>query len=633
MTSKLLNILKQKKQQSTASTFQNDSKGFVMPMVLIMMSTLMIVAVLINQAIVVNQRQITRYGYVLIARAAAKAAVDYAKEELDSNIAYCGTAENRNSPANDQNSTVLYNDADYQVTYQVEIYDNVCNGTGRNIRAIGRVYIPDISLNVAYVQDIRVRLVRSGLYTESPGDFSPVAWYRSDVAASLRQASVNSNSNSFNLGTRHEEQLNGVTQNAVCSGSNTDTELHTGNENSGEQNIGLTFPSINIPRNATITNAYIQFRSLGISGTGGTNAQLSQPLSTRIRAYDQGNKTGFTCPGNNQLTSTAGLTAAQVDWAIPAWNSSNQSSAAQRSPALTTMVQTIVNRGDWNSGNGMGFRLQKVSGSGLRNASFSNLSHTRLFVEWTSSGPPTQATNGSTVTQWVDQTSNGNNLNLVNGTPILRTGQLNGKPIVEFEAAGDNPDVLANLAMTPTINNTRGLTVVAVMKPISTGSSTGNDRYIGLLNSSQADDTTTPAPSGNVRAFMRNALSTSLVAEANGYTPQPLSSVIGNNFGSASWGVYAFTISNTANERYSRNGTPSDLFAGGSNTSFSLNRLLLGGTSNGSGGYVLPGDMEIAELVVYDKPLSCSQIRLLENYYGQNTSWNVDSANYNCPLQ
>ena len=76
-----------------------------MPMVLIIMSTLMLIILLVSQAIVTNQRQITKYSYQLIARAAAKAAVDIAKEEIDkcrlecyagkrvviqSNLLYCG---------------------------------------------------------------------------------------------------------------------------------------------------------------------------------------------------------------------------------------------------------------------------------------------------------------------------------------------------------------------------------------------------------------------------------------------------------------------------------------------------------------------------------------------------------------
>lgn len=604
-----------------------------MPMVLIMMSTLMIVAILVNQAIVVNQRQITRYGYVLIARAAAKAAVDYAKEELDSNLSYCGTAENRNEPSDDQNSTVLYSDADYQVTYQVEVFDNVCTGNERNVRAIGRVYIPDVSLNVAYVQDIRVRLVRSGLYTESPGDFSPVAWYRADTASSVKQSVINTTSDSFTIDTAHEEQTNGIVQNAACAASNNDLEFHTGNENTGEQNIGVTFDNVSIPKNATITNAYIQFRSRGINGTGGTNAQLSQALTTRIRGFDQGNKLDFTCPGNNQLNNTSILTSQQVDWAMPAWSTQNQQGAAQQSPSITSIVQNIVNRSDWSSGNNMGFRFAKVSGSGLRNASFTSQNHTRLYVDWTTGGSTANATNGSTVTQWVDQTANANNLNLANGGPVLRTNVLNGRQVIEFQATGDDPDVLATSTLATALGDTTGMTVIAVMRPTNTGSSTGNDRYVNFTGSTQSNDTTAPIANGNVRAFMRNALANSLVGSAYGHTAQELSNVVGNSYSGTSWGVYAFTLTNTTGERYSRNGTPQALFSGGNNIDYSINKLLIGGTTNGSGNYVLPGDMQIAELVVYDKPLSCSQIRLIENYYEQASSWGINSANYNCPLQ
>ena len=132
---------------------------------------------------------------------------------------------------------------------------------------------------------------------------------------------------------------------------------------------------------------------------------------------------------------------------------------------------------------------------------------------------------------------------------------------------------------------------------------------------------------------MRNALTNNMTAATYNYTAQPLNNVIGANFSGGSWGMYAFTLTNTTGERFSRNGTPSSLFSGGNGLDYAVNRLVLGGTTNGSGNYVLPGDMQIAEIVVYDKPLSCSQLRLIENYYGQSSSWNVDSTNYNCPLQ
>lgn len=610
----------------------NARKGFVMPMVLIIMSTLMLIILLVGQAIVSNQRQITQYSYQLIARAAAKAAVDIAKEEIDRNLSYCGTPENKNDPGSDSNSTVLYNSPAYKITYEIQIFDNVCTGTGRNVRAIGRVYIPEISLTAAYLQDIRVRLVQSGLVTDSPADYSPIAWYRSDVASSVRQSATNSYSGTFNFDSRHEEQLDGVVKSGACNfSSNNDLEFHTGNENTGEQRIGLTFDGVSIPKNATITNAYIQFRSRGISGTGGTSAQLSQALTTRIWAYDVDDKSAFSCPGNNQLTASSPLTGS-VDWAMPSWPTQNQQSSAQRTPDLTTQIQAIVNRSGWSSGNRIGFRFERVSGSGLRNAATGN-GQLQLVVNWQTSGGSAAATNGSTVVQWQDQTSNSNHLDLLSGAPVLRTSVLNGKQVIEFQQSSGVPDILGDLSMTPTVTNSTGMTVIAVMRPTTTGSTSGDDRFVTLLNSASNNDTGSPSSGGAVRAFKRNGVTSGINAQAFNYTPQEITSALGGSFSGGSWGVYAFTIANGYLERFSRNGSPNALFNGTETANFNVDQLLLGGTSTGSGTYGYPGDMQVAEVVVYDKVLSCGQIRLIENYYETSSSWGITSTNYNCPLQ
>ncbi len=594
-----------------------------MPMVLIIMSIIMLAILLVSQSVVMNQRQITRYGYQLIARAAAKAAVDIAKEEIDSNLTYCGTPENK--VVSDANSTVLYDSIAYKVTYQIEIYDGVCSGTGRNVRAIGRVYIPDISVTAAYVQDIRVRLVRSGLATESPGDLSPVAWYRADQASSVRMASVSTFNDTFNYSSRREETVSGGSASTSCSSS--DLEFHQGNENSGEQRIGITFSNIDIPQGATITSAYIQFRSGGASGTGGTTAQLSQPLSTRIWAYDEDNKATFTCPNpSSQMTSTSGLTS-PVDWAIPSWPTSGQSGSSQRTPSLVSQLQQIVNRSGWSSGNRMGFRFERISGSGLRNATTSS-SHIRLVVSWqTSGGSTSQATNSSTVVEWLDQTSNNNDLTILTGSPTLRTNVLNSKQVVEFDNA-----MMSRAAFSPTLTDDSGMTAVAVMRP-TTGGSGADDRFVNFINSSLPNDSLPPSANGAVRALMRSGSTNGITASVNGYTPQPINNALGADFSSSSWGIYAFTIGNDFYERFSRNGSPNSTYDGGDETSFSVDNLMLGGTSTGAGTYGFYGDMQLAELVVYDKILSCGEIRLLENYYRSSTSWNITSATYNCPLK
>ncbi len=618
------------------------SDAFVMPMVLIIMSTIMLVILLISQSIVINQAQITRHGYNLIARAAAKAATDYAKEELDSNLTYCGTTENRNDPSTDSASTVLYNSTAYKVTYQVEVYDGVCTGTGRNIRAIGRVYIPELSITAAYVQDIRVRLVRSGLYTGSPGDFSPIAWFKSNVTASLQKDVASSYGNSFNAISSHEEKVDGTASSNVCASNNKDLEMPYGSENGTtlNQNIGLVFSNLNIPQGATITNAYIQFRSLGTSGTDFTSAMLSLPLTMRLKGFNTGNKAAFSCPGSAQFNSTGSLTSQQVDWAIPAWPSKNQSGAAQQSPDITSIVQAIVNRSDWASNNDMGFRLGYVSGAGGRNATRSNGcsgcngNHLQLYVDWTTGASPVTATNGDTVDRWLDQSGKGNNLSLLSGTPSVSTNKINSQQVVEFYANNGTPEILGNLNLAYPPQSTSNMTVVAVMRPTTSGASGGNSRFVTLLNTSSINDSGSTTANA-VHAFTRSGATSNLTSWVNNFSGvTPVSNALSSNFASGQFGVYVFRFGDQTKERLAKNGAPTSPFEfDGGAPAYSVNQLLLGGTTSAAGTYTLAGDMQLAELVIYDKDLSCSQLRLIENYYAQSSQWAITSSAYNCPLQ
>jgi len=624
------------------SKLQKRPEAFVMPMVLIIMSTLMLVVLLISQSVIINQAQITRHGYNLIARAAAKAATDYAKEELDSNLSYCGTTENRNDPTTDSASTVLYNSTVYKVTYQVEVYDGVCTGTGRNIRAVGRVYIPELSITAAYVQDIRVRLVRSGLYTESPGDFSPIAWYKSNIVASLQKDVANNFSQSFNATSSHEERVDGTVSNSVCNSNNNDLEMPYGSENgtTQNQNLGLVFANLSIPQGATITRAYIQFRSRGTSGTNFTNAMLSLPLTMRLRGFDTSDKAAFSCPGSSQFNSATGLTSQQVDWAMPAWPSQNQSGAAQQSPDLTSIVQAIVNRGDWSSNNDMGFRLGFISGAGGRNAQRGNGcsgcsgNHLRLYVDWTTGTTPVTATNGDTIDRWLDQSGNGNNLVKLSGTPSVNTGEINSQQVVDFYANNGTPEILGNLNLSYPPLSTNNMTVVAVMRPTTSGASGGSSRFITLLNASNINDSGSTTANA-VRAFTRDGTSSSLTSWVNNFSNvTPISNALSNNFASGQFGVYAFRFGATTKERLAKNGAPTSPFEfDGGAPSYNVNQLLLGGTTSALGTYTLAGDMQLAELVIYDKDLSCSQLRLIENHYALSSQWAITSSSYNCPLQ
>ena len=114
------------------------------------------------------------------------------------------------------------------------------------------------------------------------------------------------------------------------------------------------FVGITIPQAAEITAATIQFTA---------SAAQSTAVSVRIYGQAADNAATFTTTAFN-ITGRP-KTTAFVDWAIPAFTASART-AAQQTPDLTTIIQEIVDRGSWTSGNAIAFMLAYLSGGGQR---------------------------------------------------------------------------------------------------------------------------------------------------------------------------------------------------------------------------------------------------------------------------
>jgi hypothetical protein len=132
----------------------------------------------------------------------------------------------------------------------------------------------------------------------------------------------------------------------------------------------MRFVGVGIPAGAQITNAYVQFTS---------DRADSGATSLTIRGQDADNAAGFTSSGFN--VSSRARTGAFASWLPPAWTS-GQAGAAQRTPDLSSLVQEIVDRPGWNSGQALALI---VTGSGRRVARSYNggaSSAPLLHVEW-----------------------------------------------------------------------------------------------------------------------------------------------------------------------------------------------------------------------------------------------------------
>jgi hypothetical protein len=107
----------------------------------------------------------------------------------------------------------------------------------------------------------------------------------------------------------------------------------------GQELVALRFDGIAVPSGALITSAQVRFTAAA-SGSGISSGQ--------IRIEDDANAPPLT-EANSSLSGRITL-ATNVNWAIPDWNGGD-SSAAQTTEDLSTLIQPIVDLAGWTSGN------------------------------------------------------------------------------------------------------------------------------------------------------------------------------------------------------------------------------------------------------------------------------------------
>jgi chitodextrinase len=118
------------------------------------------------------------------------------------------------------------------------------------------------------------------------------------------------------------------------------------------QVIGLRFPNLVIPQNAQITNAYIEFEVDEVS---------TAPTSLIIKVEDSDNAAAYT---NTVRSISSRLTVSSaINWDnIQPWSATD---VKHRTPDISSLIQTIVNKSAWVSGNALAF---SITGTGTRTA-------------------------------------------------------------------------------------------------------------------------------------------------------------------------------------------------------------------------------------------------------------------------
>ncbi len=118
------------------------------------------------------------------------------------------------------------------------------------------------------------------------------------------------------------------------------------------QTVGMRFIRVNIPQGAEIVNAYVQFE---------VDDPSTDAVSLTIEGQDVDNAATFTSAAGNISSRTR--TTAAVSWSPAPWTKDGEAGRDQRTPNLAPVVQEIVNRPGWSSGNALAII---VTGTGKR---------------------------------------------------------------------------------------------------------------------------------------------------------------------------------------------------------------------------------------------------------------------------
>ncbi|GMQ95000.1 MAG: hypothetical protein BMS9Abin13_110 [Patescibacteria group bacterium] len=135
----------------------------------------------------------------------------------------------------------------------------------------------------------------------------------------------------------------------------TSSDLELISDGSTDQEVGMRFQNIVVPQGAIITNAYVQF-TVDELDSGTTNLT--------IYGEDIDVAPTFTTTAGNITNRTK--TSASVAWnSVPAWTTVGDAGTDQRTPDITSIIQEIVNRVGWASGNSL---VVIIDGTGERTA-------------------------------------------------------------------------------------------------------------------------------------------------------------------------------------------------------------------------------------------------------------------------
>lgn len=157
-----------------------------------------------------------------------------------------------------------------------------------------------------------------------------------------------------------EEWLPGANQTKTAGqldAGSSDLEFGTESKGNDPQMVGMRFTNLNIPQGSQITKAFIQF-------TVDATSKNQDPCEVYIKVEDTDSANTFNPSQNFDITSRSKY-ADSVTWKVggTTWATVGSKSAEQATPDISELIQKIVDRGGWKSGNALSLFMH---GTGTR---------------------------------------------------------------------------------------------------------------------------------------------------------------------------------------------------------------------------------------------------------------------------
>ncbi|GEM_PF-671100 len=196
------------------------------------------------------------------------------------------------------------------------------------------------------------------------------------------------------------------------------------------RNAGVRFQNITIPQGATITSAYIE-----------TYLHSSSYDDIDVNIYGDFADHSLNFADTNTLVNNRLKTSAFV-----LWNAGNSGTGYKKSPDISSVVQEIVNRGGWQSGNSISMLMFGNSGSKMEGCSFDNTitgspwayaclnNPPKLHISYATSTPTPTPSPSPTPTPSPNPTPTPTPA----PTPPASTGQVDSNIITSLDDATDN---------------------------------------------------------------------------------------------------------------------------------------------------------------------------------------------------